>query len=1110
MSPTPHIKRFSMPTHEKHGSDGTDVRRHVHPSDWLPPALRAPYTTPHSLSHRRSPKRVFHMALERLCVVALALGTLTGCTNPYALNFAELNYTAAQKSGVIQFSDPKLYPREYLINERRAELSFLETQLSACNEAQIEPEIIRELEVVQAIAAGAGLNFDPASALNFESTTEMAELKNDITRTRLEMQLLQLKRDAQLLQDQPREQQPDPDPPPPPSGNESATTVSSSVSTPSKTEIETLLGKVKELVNDLQADVRGRTTNLEKTASTVGPIDTFNYRTACRATVKNIINQTRLDELHNLEGNTLVRIQTRATVLPENTNYQNTLGVLRMEVVPPELDTSQTLGEVYHTWLGYVNRSINILSGSITQPQIITDPRFLPLSGYFQLQLLEFPKRVLDQNRIQEEAQHCSGLQVTERTPEHCWYVRVALPSVVSSDIDIFDQAVVPLISDLRGAARDIRAAQNGSFSIRPDCDIDRLDNEAPLSQLYDPDSPGKTAREALHRALRIRQIWPTTLTTYVALQNSFKNERLARKLLNDFGEYLERPDLARLSDAANELVDAVASKNEICRETLFAQGPELPPDGFKNALMQTTPRVAVYDVAPSERVQPISTAARAADAVSLAASIAGTLPTYGFGTSGNFAFTRSAVGKADALELAPIVVGFAEPEARQEGDSNRTRAAFGWLLGPKAVLKPRDQKLAFIHPVKPYELHADLSLPGWWPEFTLKAYTAWAPNWRSTDKTGKPTGKTMLTTKETLVREMTVPMQRSSGDMAGLTTLLLKAARATAMLGVPRILGVEPSTVSPCDGTVHFQIWGENVWRASMVHIGGSVVDRQTQGSNGAATAAIRVLPDMRGIVASVDISSLPIRRGRETTLTLWTPDGRDTKQIFFMEQLTNNQCQRPNGTGHVLPFGEPNITALMPERVSACAGELEFTVYGRHLTQGSTVNVGGIAASSVKELPSKKGLSFKVDIKKVPEYYGNSTLITLSGVNGDDWVPLYFSDVRTDGDSCEEPSRHPRIESITPDKISYCQPTASLTLKGRNLGSPLEVRLSGIDGKNVTELEPNDGTLARFEVDLSTARIALKDVESADVEFRTKYGHASATVGIIGSKDNCNNESN
>ncbi len=48
--------------------------------------------------------------------------SVMGCSNPYSLTISDIDYMSEQTPGVIQFTDPKLYNREALINERRKEI----------------------------------------------------------------------------------------------------------------------------------------------------------------------------------------------------------------------------------------------------------------------------------------------------------------------------------------------------------------------------------------------------------------------------------------------------------------------------------------------------------------------------------------------------------------------------------------------------------------------------------------------------------------------------------------------------------------------------------------------------------------------------------------------------------------------------------------------------------------------------------------------------------------------------------------------------------------------------------------------------------------------------
>ena len=140
--------------------------------------------------------------------------------------------------------------------------------------------------------------------------------------------------------------------------------------------------------------------------------------------------------------------------------------------------------------------------------------------------------------------------------------------------------------------------------------------------------------------------------------------------------------------------------------------------------------RVAVYKVGPTEQAQQVSTAARASEAITLAAAVAGKLPAQGIGLDGNAAFARSAMGRADARERVPLVVSFAEPgsssvtdrcaaplDDRRKGrealvpasvvcrEEVRAMPAFGWLLGPRMTVDPVKKRMLLEQQIKPWKL---------------------------------------------------------------------------------------------------------------------------------------------------------------------------------------------------------------------------------------------------------------------------------------------------------------------------------------------------------------------------------------------------------------------
>ena len=567
---------------------------------------------------------------------------------------------------------------------------------------------------------------------------------------------------------------------------------------------------------------------------------------------------------------------------------------------------------------------------------------------------------------------------------------------------------------------------------------------------------------------------------------------------------------------AAEAVLKAVKAEENKCQP----DGIQVPPD-FLNVIKVSKHRIAVYDVGPAERVQPISTAARAADALSLASSVAGVLPTFGLGSSGNFAFLRSATGKADALELAPIVVGFTEPvhmpEEKASSNGNgapntdtgtKTAASFGWLLGPKAALDPKKKELRFVHPIKPYDLYADLSLPGWWTHFELKAFSAWAPDWRRDDLLGT----TMDTSKEVLTRTVNVPMRLNAVDMEGLTMLLSREAELPR-LDAPRIEKVEPSKINTCEGEIDLLITGHNVWRASMVHIGGQSIDNE--GNLESATTAIRILPDMSGIVAKVTFSQLPNKYDADSILTVWTPNGQDDWPIRISETLeTNNSgkdCNTINFDSPTESKKDTKILKLRPAKVSMCSGTVNFQLLGDNLTRKSKIFVGGALAEDVTPLPGDKGVSFKLDISKIPALGDEPAMVSLLSEVGEDSIELKFFDVRKIGsdqnNECVMLAEkfRPSIKKITPESVNLCREKVSFRVHGSNLDNAIDARLGGVEGSMPVELSPHDGTLLRFEFDFNKYRRAFSELTQTSAEVRTQHGLATYKVSLIGNTDKC-----
>ena len=103
----------------------------------------------------------------------------------------------------------------------------------------------------------------------------------------------------------------------------------------------------------------------------------------------------------------------------------------------------------------------------------------------------------------------------------------------------------------------------------------------------------------------------------------------------------------------------------------------------------------------------------------------------------------------------------------------------------------------------------------------------------------------------------------------------------------------VTPDTVSACAGKIEFLIKGQNLWRNARAYL------------RGRRHSTLDVLPDMKGIVVSFDMQSLPgvpIPNARED-LVVWTSFGSDKRKIRIIDRLNGEPCQQGHSASAVFP---------------------------------------------------------------------------------------------------------------------------------------------------------------------------------------------------------------
>ena len=291
---------------------------------------------------------------SRLATVLLAGTIVAGCASPYGDRLA-IDYSRPQIGGSITVSDPKLYRREALINERRREVRYID-QLMANSEKDgfvIGPEIAREVEVIRALAVSAGLTFDPAAGAGYQRSEQTASIRQDIDALQLQLQLDQLKRDAALFRAGLANQTA------PSRDNLGAPTAAGAAASPpalTPADASDLTARIDALQSTLAGRLGATVAGPRGVTLAGNPIDQFRDRAAYRQVLTSSRNAASLDELHDLDGASLYRLTFQVTTLPPTRDYLRTAGIVEMQPVEGSRPDAEEIEDIYLRWLGYLNQ----------------------------------------------------------------------------------------------------------------------------------------------------------------------------------------------------------------------------------------------------------------------------------------------------------------------------------------------------------------------------------------------------------------------------------------------------------------------------------------------------------------------------------------------------------------------------------------------------------------------------------------------------------------------------------------------------------------------------------------------------------------------------------
>ena len=697
------------------------------------------------------------------------------------------------------------------------------------------------------------------------------------------------------------------------------------------------------------------------------PQDEFRDRQAYRAELRAALAAVNLDDLHDLGGNALFRLQFKIASFPGK--IKNKFGIARITVLPPSLESSE-IASIYRIWLGHMSSRLNYFDA---QGKLVGDaqygnsgiaPRFAKITrlGVTSIPIPDGGKDAC----LATNPEDIRSISRTAGTDCHVLSLAVA-PSAISA-FKLFDgvdeillRASEQLVSSegFESVCRDrvtreqwpialewavkvlqaspsLEAALDGVVAGSDQVDRGRVSTGGQADNLLDL----RTQYQRLGAAAANARSYLSTVT--VAAENVLA---VWNQVKSSAGSCIERRNLP---SSTAEVVKAL-----------------VPPLDFATALVNSSNlakgQAYAYGTSPVELAQRLSTNASTAASLEVALALAAKSGSD-VAVQGGADYARSAAQTAAALERIPLVIGFSDRrrdavsengeldgKRKKSGEAGKQSASkvedqsalkslttrapqFGWVLGPKVRFDPYEQRFLFEQAVSSFDVAADVSVPSWWPRAELRIETAWVGNWHNANDVLKDAPRS--------TRSISVPLPVNRADLDGLTKFLVRDSiwRSTELTNIHF---VEPNVISACAEEVTFLIYGANIWRSAEVYLGGTRADQ------------VKVLPDMEGISARFKLSDFYKTTNQssnplgyeEVVLRVNTRNGKDWRPIRIIGSRSSAKKDNESSNTCVAPYSVPSpivrhqwtpiptIFALAPDVLEHCADSSQVIITGRNL---------------------------------------------------------------------------------------------------------------------------------------------------------------------------------
>ena len=864
-------------------------------------------------------------AFRAALLFSLLLGSCSSDDDLFRLSVDDVNFDGKQVPARIQLSDPQIFARETLVNDRRREALHIEALIKDSATLNFVPQLRRELAQISTFAMQLGIAFNPAIGIQNEQLLDRQDRLNEIETERLKAELARVKAEIAKIE----------------AGEEGAPGAPTTTGTETLQEIESadLSGITKQIESLVKTatELLNAQTAARESSVPASPEEKYHDLSAYRADLRSDHAAVELDDAHDKLGNTLYRLQFRATILPGAVTDK--FGIAQVDVVPPVLD-DRDLSRLYYDWLVYVTRRLNL----VTADAVVPEPHYERLgavSGLFGT----------------------AKLQLGDQPDMHT--IRLAVhPEAVGIIQDFI--CLHPIVDDQRDGCK-VQSAAPSSPS-RPTEDLSAQYLQEPQNQLrirtsnfcgYNRNKYEKAVKFVLSKpsieaaivALEdptiLQDLYPLLVTSkIISIKKTLRNFTIKLTEDADFVNYYLGQcatlgqESAAVSPSPNLRYTAASLPPDLWQAYVAGPGGQLQGESFAQAVM------------PVQRVQRLSTVAGAAEAMQMAMALSAVLPVKGLSVDAGAGAMQAAMGKIDALERTPLVVGYADraiPEGTTQGQDIKTQARFGWVFGPPVRIDPAGKRLTLRHVLATHQVMADLSLPAWWPRARLKVHSAWVGNWYDASEAGALLNARYMTAGKECQQpsdgdycgEIDVELPVNPADWEALTNYLAGAVMQRRVRE-PRIDRVEPATVSVCAGTVEFQVYGVDLWRGGQAFL------------QGQRAGGYEILPGMSGVAVRFDLSKILPPEGGAAKLAIWTRSGVVERRVKLTgdparcksspapstmitaapesQKVTFPSQGKPLELSFVLPPPSPQHTAFQPGKVTLKAGFYDPASGSRH----------------------------------------------------------------------------------------------------------------------------------------------------------------------------------